>query len=120
MADAASFEGIKEEVDANGGVTTVFAWQLRDALGAGRLTERINGRISDELATRGMGHIPYDVSALPLTQNGLVRVYDATSSLGKVIEAAHKPGEQADVRLREAINSEAAGILEQIRAIVSE
>lgn len=120
MAEAATFDEIKQEVDADGGVTTVYAWQLREAVAAGRLTERINGRISDELAARGLGHVPYDVAHLPLSQYELVRVYDKTSSLGKVIEAAHKPGEQADARLREAINSEAAGLLEQIRALVSE
>ena len=117
---AQSFDEIKAEVDAGGGVTTVLAWQLREAVGAGRLTERINSMISNELAARGLGHVPFDPAHLPTSQHEWVRVFDKTTSLGKVIEAAHKPGDQQDARLREAINDEAAGLLEQIRALVAE
>jgi hypothetical protein len=120
MDEPETFDEIKAAVDASGGVITLAAWQLREAVGAGRLTERINGKISEELAARALGHVPIDTRDMPTNQYEHVRVYDKTTTLGKVIEAAHSPGEQHDTRLREAINEEAANLLEQIRSLVAE
>lgn len=115
-----TFDDIQQEVADNGGVITVQAWQLREAQGAGRLTERINGEISESLRRRGLGHVPFRPENLPTSQHARVRVYDATSALGKVIEAAHNPGTDEDNMLREAVDGEAAGLLSQIRALVAE
>ncbi len=120
MSESATWDEIKDEVDENGGVITVYAWRLREAQGAGRLTLRINGQISDSLAARGLGHVPFEVAKLPTNQNDLVRIYDRTKPLGKVIESAHVPGDDHDERLREAINDEAVDILRQVRDLVAE
>lgn len=115
-----TFADIQQEVRNNGGVITIEASQLREAQGAGRLTERINGEISESLRRLGLGHVPFYAEDLPTSQYELVRVYDATSALGKVIEAAHTPGSDEDNTLREAVDGEAAGLLSQIRALVAE
>lgn len=101
-------------------MVTVHSWRLRDAQGAGRLTERINRQISESLSARGLGHVPFGVEDMPTYQTELVRIYDRTTALGKVIEAAHLPGDDHDERLREAINDEAVDILRQVRDLVAE
>lgn len=120
MRDELTWYDIKAKVDENGGVTTVSAWQLREAQGAGRLTARINKQISDSLAARGLGHVPFEVDDMPTYQDKEVRIYDRTTPLGKVIESAHRVGDEHDERLREAINDEAVAILQQIRDLVAE
>lgn len=120
LSKNSTWDGIKADVDEHGGVVTVSAWRLRDAQGAGRLTERINGQISESLAARGLGHVPFNVEDMPTYQNEQVRIYDRTTALGKVIESAHLPGDDHDERLREAINAEAVDILRQVRDLVAE
>ncbi|WP_124393135.1 hypothetical protein [Rhodococcus wratislaviensis] len=115
-----TFDSIAENVRANGGVITVKASQLREAQGAGRLTQRINEEISEALRRRGLGHVPFYSEDMPTSQYEQVRVYDATSALGKIIEAAHTPGDDEDLTLREGIDGEAAGLLSQIRALIAE
>jgi hypothetical protein len=115
-----TWDEIKSEVDDNGGVVTVSAWRLREAQGAGRLTVRINQQISDSLAARGLGHVPFNVEDMPTYQDEQVRIYDRTTALGKVIESAHHVGDDHDERLREAINEKAVAILEKVRDLVAE
>lgn len=115
-----SFDDIKKIVMDEGGVFTFQAWELREALGAGRLTPRINGMISETLRSYGLGHVPFDAESLPTNQYGAVRVYDATAPVGKAIAAAHIPGEENDRLLKESIKGDAAQILAQIRALVEE
>lgn len=115
-----NFDDIKKTVQGAGGVATFEAWELREAIGAGRLTLRINGMISETLRSFGLGHVPFDPEALPTNQYGAVRVYDATAPVGKAIVAAHVPGEENDRLLRESVTGDAAQILDQIRALVEE
>lgn len=84
------------------------------------MTLRINGEISSELRARGLGHVPTEISDLPTDRWGWVRIYDATKPIGRIIEAAQRPGEQDDQRLREGINGDAADILKAVRALVAE
>src|SRR5665647_1808668 len=100
--ETSSFEALKEEGDADGGVITVHAARMRAAQGAGRLTERINAQISDSLAARGLGHVPFDRKQMPTSQFADVRVYDKTTTLGRVIEAAHTVGNEYDELLRDS------------------
>ena len=121
MADKKNeWDALRDEVHSSDGVLTVQAWRLRDALGAGRLTERINGQISDALAQRGLGHVPREAVDLPTSQYDPVRIYDRTSTIGKVIEAAHNPTDETDEYLREAIDDRAVRILEQVRVLVAD
>jgi len=113
-----SYVEVKRAVDEGKGVATVYAASLRDAEGAGRLTERINGNISKSLASRGLGHVPFDAADLPTSQWAEVRVFDRTSPIGEVIMAAHDVSEDADARLREAINGDATALLDQVRTLL--
>lgn len=113
-----TFEEIEELVRTNGGVASVQAWQLRDAQGAGRLTQRINENILRSLAGRGLGAIPGEPEVMPTSQNEWVRVYSKDTPLGRVLEAAMQPGELQDEVLREGVDGAAAKMVEQIREIV--
>lgn len=97
---------------------TVAVESLRDAEGAGRLTERINTNISKSLASRGLGHVPFEAADLPTSQWAEVSVFDRTSPIGAVIAGAHAVGEEADERLREAINGDATLLLDQVRTLL--
>lgn len=113
-----TYEEIKHAVDEGNGVVTVYAASLRDAEGAGRLTERINSNISKSLHSRGLGHVPFKAEDLPTSQRAQVRVYDRTSPIGEVITAAHEVSEDMDARLREAVNGEATALLDQVRTLL--
>ncbi|GAA1250432.1 hypothetical protein GCM10009633_23970 [Janibacter melonis] len=115
-----TFDEIKQQVASSGGVMTFDAWELREAQGAGRLTERINSLILKSLGDHGMGAVPNEAALLPTHQYGSVRVYDKASAIGRVIEAALSPGEKQDRYLVETIDTTAADILEQIRTLVAE
>jgi hypothetical protein len=92
-----TWASIENLVDAEDGVTTVRAGSLRIALGAGRLTPRINQEISAELDKRGLGHVPEE---LPLGQHELVRLYRRGSRIGTVIDAVQRIDPDADTELR--------------------
>lgn len=114
-----TYDEIKAAVDEGKGVVTVYAGSLREAEGAGRLTQRINANISKSLHSRGLGHVPFDAAHLPTSQWDQVRVYDRTSPIGEVIAAAHEVSEDMDARLREAVNGDATALLEQVRSILA-
>lgn len=114
-----SYDDLKRTVDEGKGVATVYAASLRDAEGAGRLTERINSNISRSLASRGLGHVPFDAAELPTSQWAEVRVFDRTSPIGEVIAAAHTVSEDEDARLREAVDGNATALLDQVRTLLA-
>lgn len=116
--DEDTFEGIEAFVRANGGVASFRAWQLRDAQGAGRLTQRINQNILRSLAGRGLSAIPGTADSMPTSQGEWVRIYATNTPLGRVLEAALQPGEDEDEVLREGVDGAAAKMVEQIREIV--
>ncbi|WP_157509237.1 hypothetical protein [Luteipulveratus halotolerans] len=115
-----TYEEIKGFVDAGGGVATFAAGELREAQGAGRLTERINEGILRSLNALGMGAVPNEAYLMPTSQHDEVRVYDKASSIGRIIEAALAPGDENDRYLVETIDTTAADIVEQIRRLVAE
>lgn len=116
--DADTFEEIARYVRDNAGVASVQAWQLREAQGAGRLTARINAGILRSLADHGLGAVPSEAADMPTSQGEWVRVYAKNTSIGRVLEAALQPGEAQDEILREAVDGDAASMVEKIRAIV--
>ena len=112
IAPAGASTGLGEALDLRDG------GERYGGFGVDRAIANINGEISDALRSRVLGHVPAKVEELPTGQDQLVRVYDATSVLGKMIAAALKPGLANDQQLREAVDGEAKGILEQIRSLV--
>lgn len=75
-------------------------------------------KISKSLASRGLGHVPFDPAHLPTGQWDLVRVFNRASPVGEVIAAAHEPGEDGDEGLREAVNGDARELLETVHDLV--
>lgn len=115
-----TYQEIKKQVSDNGGVSTFEAWELREAQGAGRLTEKINSGILKSLGDHGMGAVPHEARLMPTQQYGHVRVYDKASAIGRVTEGALQPGDEQDRFLVETIDTTAADIVEQIRTLVAE
>lgn len=113
-----AWDDVAEAVADGDGVATFTAGELRTALGAGRLTPWVNQQILDALHSRGMATVPATADELPTYQHHEVRVYDATSPIGKIISAAIKPGTEADERLRSTIDNDASEILNQIRVMI--
>ncbi len=111
---------IRKAVQDAGGVLTFEAWELRDAIDAGRLTLRINGMISETLRSYGLGHVPARPEDLPTSQYELVRVYELGTALGKVIAAAQDPGEENDRLLIESVDGRSADLVARMRALVAE
>lgn len=97
LHESTTWREIEQAVDTADGVTTLRAGSLRIALGAGRLTPRINEEISKELERRGLGHLP---PSLPLGQHDLVRVYRHDSRVGTVLDAVQVIGPDEDDELR--------------------
>ena len=114
------YDEVKAAIAERDGVGSVPMWRLRDAEGAGRLSKGINERISKALERRGLGHVPYKAEDLPTLQDEEIRVFDRTSAIGIVIEAAHNPGRDRDEELRERVDQRSSEMIEQIRAIVCE
>lgn len=115
-----SFDEIKQRVEKNGDCTTVSMEELRSAIGAGKLGVHIRGQISDELAGRGLGHVPQE---LPSYQHELVRIYKRGTPVGQLIETVLKPGETNDERLVGQFANKGpdyASIVQKIRELVAE
>lgn len=110
---------IKESVKRGEGVATVTAGDLRKAVGAGRLTPWINQQIIDALSTMGYETVPADAELMPRSQWEEVRVYDASTPIGKVIRAALRPGDESDEVLRESVAGGSDEILAKIRLLVA-
>jgi len=116
----ASWNNIKEKVEANDNVLTVTMTELRDAAGKDKLGVHVRAEISKTLAGMGLGHIPQE---LPSYQHESARLYKRGTPVGELIEMVMSPGELNDRKLREQFAESAvdyASIIEQIRELVSE
>jgi hypothetical protein len=111
-----SMDALRAAVEQHQDVLTVTMFDLREALGYGRLGQHVLATVSKALAGRGLGHVP---RTLPGYQEHQVRIYKLGSPVAEIIEAAIEPGgEQRDEILREAANKEASLKLNQIRDLV--
>lgn len=110
-----SFDDLDDQIENGDGVTTVTMEELRDAYGVGKLGVLVRKGISEKLRSRGLGHLP---QSLPAYQEESARVYRVGSPVGRLLEAAQKPGVDNDEILREAAGGEAADLLRQIRELV--
>jgi hypothetical protein len=107
---------VRTRVDAGRGVATFTFEELRDVIGAGRMTFGVIDRIKKSMAPTGLALV-YDPDG-PINQWASARVYDRNSSIGRFVEAAHLVGEEYDDQLREAVAGEATEIVDRIRALV--
>lgn len=109
-------ENLKERLEENEGVMTIAMWEVRDACGFERLREHVVASISETLEVAGIGHVP---KKLPMDQSASVRIYLRNSITGRFIEAALKPGDRNDDKLRELAAGGAQAKLDSIREIFS-
>ena len=107
---------VRSRVEAGKGVATFTFEELRDVIGAGRMTFGAIERIEKSMAPTGLALV-YDREG-PINQWATARVYDRNTSVGKFVEAAHRVGEEYDDQLREAVAGEATEIVDRIRALV--
>lgn len=112
-------DDLARTVEANGNVLTVPMWAVRDAYGADRLGRVVRENITKELAGAGLGSMPGG-TRLPAYQDEVVRIFKLGSAVADLIDAARKPSESGDQRLREAGENTAAVQIEKIREIVSD
>jgi hypothetical protein len=114
-----SWVELKKEIETDGDIKVVYAWQLRDAAGWAKLGPNVIVDIANQLEANDLGTLPRG-ERLPLNQNAPVRVYVKSSRLGNVIEAVLSPSAKGDDLLREVCSdsNDAAAVLERVRSIV--
>ncbi|MBW4705195.1 hypothetical protein [Micromonospora sp. RL09-050-HVF-A] len=100
-----SWQELRDDVDANGGVLRVSMWSLREITGLTRLKVHVVARISEALTDVGLAHLPID---LPRNQNEYVVVYRATSEAAAIINAVRNgsSSEAAERALRKVNTSD--------------
>jgi hypothetical protein len=114
-----SWSELRADIAAEGDISVVYAWQLRDAAGWAKLGPNVIVDIANQLELNDLGTLPRG-GRLPLSQNEGVRVYLKDSRLGQVVEAVLSPSAKGDDLLREigSNSSDAAVVLDRIRTIV--
>lgn len=110
-----SYDALRAQVDADGGLYTTTMEELREIEGAGRLGQHVRNSISGSLAANGMGHLPAE---LPAYQESSVRVYRLGTALADVINAVQKPSSPGDQILRQVGTSDAQDVIKKIRQLV--
>ncbi len=78
-----AFQDIREQVDGSGEVKSFQMWELRDAVGAGRLDQGPLVQIEQALAQQGLA-----ASSPTTRQYSWTLVYVTQSQIGRVIRAA--------------------------------
>ena len=112
-----TYDELRDEVRNQGGVLTVDMGTLRDAHGAGKLGVNVRLNITKELRGQGLNHIG---EYLPTYQDELVRLYLMGSPAGDLIESVLNISKSADQAIRDAVQSDAADVLEKVRELVCE
>lgn len=112
------FEDIDQlikEIDENDGILTISMHSLRNAYGAEKLGVNVRSNITNELASRGIRHIPAE---LPNYQHERVRLFRLGSPVADIITAATEISEAHDAKLRSLAASNAEEILRRVRELV--
>lgn len=115
---AASWDDLREEVKANGGIRSYSMGQLRDLSGWKKLGSTVRQEIAKELAGHGLKHWP---ATLPDYQEQQVRLYVTGSDADDLISAVldPSPGPGSDARILSRLGgTDAEEVLARIRALV--
>jgi hypothetical protein len=114
--DIKTWDDLKRDVEANGGVKTYRMELLRNVAGFSKLGVHVRNQIADELLKSHAG----DGKALGDYYWDLVQVYLQVGPVAKILRAARTPGEESDAVLREAAGggSDADEVLKKIKALV--
>lgn len=110
-----SYDSLRDQVEADGGLYTTTMEELREIEGAGRLGQHVRSSISSSLAANGMGHLPAE---LPAYQESSVRIYRLGNPLADVINAVLNPSGPGDQILRQIGASDAQDVIKKIRQLV--
>jgi hypothetical protein len=111
------YEGLRKQVEAEGGLHTTTMEVLRELHGAGRLGKHVRDAISGELAAHGVGHLPEE---LPAYQEMQVRIYRLGTPIADVANAVLHPNAGGDQVLRQMGAAQGQDILKKIRELVCE
>jgi hypothetical protein len=113
-----TYDDLPDKVRRENGVSKVDMGTLRDMEGAGKLGKYVRANISKALAARGLGHFPEE---LPIYQHEVVRVYERSSPVGRVVRAVLRPSDAGDNELRKLGDGDddEHELLEQIRQLVA-
>src|SRR6476619_1867357 len=95
-----SWDDLKAEIQAEGDIKVLDAWQLRDAAGWSKLGPNVIIDIANQMEENDLGTLPRG-ERLPLNQYAQVRVYVKGSRLGQVVDAVLSPSAKGDQLLRE-------------------
>ncbi|MGQ0671160.1 MAG: hypothetical protein ACT4PO_16120 [Actinomycetota bacterium] len=117
MGQFKSLEDLKSAVEAQGGVLTVPALDVRDAHGADRLGKIVRENIARALEGHGLNFFP---RPLPGYQEQSVRLWKRGTPVAEVIEAALNPSANGDEILRTRTAGQEEEILRRIRELVCE
>ena len=116
----ATWDDIKNRVEANGNVLSITMEDLRLAHGAGKLGVNVRSEISSALQGSGLGHVPTE---LPTYSHELVRLYKFGTPVGQMIANVMSPGQQNDEKLVGQFSGAVAdhvAIVQKIRELVAE
>lgn len=120
MSQQKDMAQIRETLESYGGITNFPMWELRDAVGYGKLGRHVVVEIANRLDKAGIGHLP-DGAELPRDQNSEARLYLKDHKVGTIVRSVLQASEDNDEHLRDLANTETADateVLEQVRAIV--
>ncbi|MYV99088.1 hypothetical protein [Streptomyces sp. SID3343] len=114
-----SWEGLRNAVEASGGVLRVVMWLLRDLEQAGRLGVHVRASISRRLDGLGLAHLPADV---PGEQYAVITLYKRGTPAAAVVDAVFRDGSSkaAEVALRRMNTSRDAEKLQVVTEKVEE
>jgi hypothetical protein len=112
--DFESYDDLRKQVEANGGLLQVWMEDLRELHEAGRLGKHVRAGIHEKLAEHGLGHLPAE---LPAYQEEEVRVYRLGTPLAQTINAVLHPSTAGDEQLRQSAG-QGEDILRKIRELV--
>lgn len=78
-----SWNALREEIEAKGGILRVPMWQLRDLIGAGRLGVHVLTAISRELLGAGISFLPRE---MPSNQHEYVVLYRLGTQMSQILD----------------------------------
>ena len=116
-----SMKALGEWVDEQGGVGAVTLGELRDAVEAEKLGKLVMNRITQELASHGLGYFPRELLDANTTprQHQQVRLYrKGSNAAARAIEAVLHPSDVGDSFLSELGTDNAQDVLARVRELV--
>lgn len=113
---AADFTDLWKQIEDSQGIHVTTMGGLRDRFSYSRLGNGVCAEIRSTLDGWGIGTLPEE---LPARQDEPVRLYRKGTQMAELIASVAHPTNEGDTRLRRAAGTDQAGIVEQIRLLIS-